>query len=103
MSLLVYLDLKGSEFSLPWIGTKESHLYVKNADITIIPLYVMLQSIILTYLIISDGILPSGNLISFRDLPGGNYCHAFQGDAPDRLANYFKDIHRLHQVCLKNR
>ncbi len=63
----------------------------------------MLQSIVLTYLTMSDGILPSGNLISFRELPdGSNYCHAFQGYAPDRLARYFKeDVHRLHQVCLK--
>lgn len=67
------------------------------------PLYVMLQSIILTYLTIADGILPSGNLISFRELPdGSNYCHAFQGYAPDRLSRYFKeDIQRLNQVCLK--
>lgn len=67
------------------------------------PLYVMLQSIIHTYLAMADGILPSGNLISFRELPdGSNYCHSFQGYAPDRLSNYFKeDIHRLHQICLK--
>ncbi len=72
-------------------------------DITGEPLYVMLQSIILTYLTMADGILPSGNLVSFRELPdGSNYCHAFQGYAPDRLSSFFKeDIHRLHQVCLK--
>lgn len=67
------------------------------------PLYIILKSIVLKYLTMSDGILPSGNLISFRELPGGsNYCHAFQGYAPDRLSTHFKeDIHRLHQVCLK--
>jgi Domain of unknown function (DUF3786) len=72
-------------------------------DTTGDPLYVMLKSLILTYLTMSDGILPSGNLISFRELPdGSNYCHAFQGYAPDRLSGYFKEgIHRLHQVCLK--
>ena len=72
-------------------------------DVTGESLYVMLQSIVLTYLTMSDGILPSGNLISFRELPdGSNYCHAFQGYAPDRLSNYFKeDIHRLHKACLK--
>ncbi|MCP4347663.1 MAG: DUF3786 domain-containing protein [Desulfobacterales bacterium] len=72
-------------------------------DATGDPLYVMLKSIILTYLTMSDGVLPSGNLISFRELPdGSNYCHAFQGYAPDRLSNFFnEDIHRLHQVCLK--
>lgn len=72
-------------------------------DTTGDPLYVMLKSIILTYLTMSDGIIPSGNLISFRELPDGSkYCHAFQGYAPDRLSNYFnEDIHRLHQVCLK--
>lgn len=67
------------------------------------PLYIMLKSIVLKYLTMSDGILPSGNLISFRELPGGsNYCHAFQGYAPDRLSKHFKeDIHGLHQACLK--
>lgn len=72
-------------------------------DATGDPLYIMLKSIVLTYLTMSDGILPSGNLISFRELPdGSNYCHAFQGYAPDRLTNYFKeDIHGLHQVCLR--
>lgn len=72
-------------------------------DTTGDPLYVMLQSIILTYLTLADGILPSGNFISFRELPdGSNYCHSFQGYAPDRLSGYFKgDIHRFHQVCLK--
>jgi hypothetical protein len=66
-------------------------------------LYVMLKSIVLTYLTMSDGTLPSGNFISFRELPdGNNYCHAFQGYAPDRLSNYFKeDNHRLQQACLK--
>jgi hypothetical protein len=72
-------------------------------DATGDPLYVMLKSIVLTYLTLSDGILPSGNLISFRELPdGSNYCHAFQGYAPDRLSKHFnEDIHRLHQVCLE--
>lgn len=72
-------------------------------DTTGEPLYIMLKSIILTYLTTSDGILPSGNLISFRELPSGrNYCHAFQGYAPDRLSKHFKEeIHSLRHVCLK--
>ncbi len=72
-------------------------------DATGDPLYIMLKSIVLTYLTMSDGILPSGNLISFRELPdGNNYCHAFQGYAPDRLSNHFNEnIHGLEQVCVK--
>jgi len=72
-------------------------------DTTGDPLYLMLKSIILTYLTMSDGILPSGYLISFRELPDGSqYCHAFQGYAPNRLSSYFNEnIHRLHQTCLK--
>jgi hypothetical protein len=67
------------------------------------PLYIMLQSIILTYLTISDGSPSLNKLISFRELPNGsNYCHAFQGYAPDRLARYLKqDIESLSKTCFK--
>jgi hypothetical protein len=67
------------------------------------PLYIMLQSIILTYLTISDGSPSLNKLISFRELPNGsNYCHAFQGYAPDRLARYLKqDIESLSKLALK--
>lgn len=72
-------------------------------DATGNPAYIMLQSIILKYLTRSDGILASGNLISFRELADGkNYCHSFQGYAPDRLSRFFKeDIQALYRVCSK--
>ena len=63
----------------------------------------MIQSIILSYLTISDGTLSSERLISFRELPdGSNYCHAFEGYAPGRLARYFQhDPGKFSTACLK--
>ncbi len=67
------------------------------------PESIMLQSVILSYLTTSDGTPPSNQLISFRELPdGNNYCHAFQGYAPDRLAKHFQqDIDKFSEACRK--
>ncbi len=74
---------------------------IKNSDGN--PESIMFQSIVLSYLTTSDGTLPSKKLISFRELPdGSNYCHAFQGYAPDRLASHFQqDIDGFIKTCSK--
>ena len=61
------------------------------------------QSILLSYLKISDGAPSSGRLISFRELPdGSNYCHAFEGYASGRLARHFQqNPGEFSKACLK--
>ncbi|MBC8446194.1 MAG: DUF3786 domain-containing protein [Chloroflexi bacterium] len=50
------------------------------------------QVLLLTYLRNSDGTPPTGSWLSFRELPDGGFYHrAFQGYAPDRLAQRFGD------------
>lgn len=51
-----------------------------------------LQVLLLTYLRNADGTRPTGSWLSFRELPDGGFYHrAFQGYAPDRLAERFGD------------
>ncbi|MDH7486540.1 MAG: DUF3786 domain-containing protein [Anaerolineae bacterium] len=50
------------------------------------------QVLLLTYLRNADGTPPTGSWLSFRELPDGGFYHrAFQGYAPDRLAQRFGD------------
>lgn len=65
------------------------------------PESLLVQSLILAYLTTADGTPYSQNLISFRELPDGhNYCHAFQGYAPDRLARHFnQDMEGFCGAC----
>lgn len=45
------------------------------------------QVLLLTYLRNADGTPPAGSWLSFRELPNGGFYHrAFQGYAPDRIA-----------------
>jgi hypothetical protein len=49
------------------------------------------QSLLLTYLQTADGAPAAGRWVSFRELPNGAFYHrAFQGYAPDRLAQNWK-------------
>lgn len=74
---------------------------IQNSDND--PESIVVQSILLSYLTTSDGTPPSKRLISFRELPdGSNYCHAFEGYAPGRLARHFQeDSDEFSKSCLK--
>ncbi|MDR3541674.1 MAG: DUF3786 domain-containing protein [Desulfosporosinus sp.] len=67
------------------------------------PESIMVRSIILSYLTTSDATPASEQLISFRELPdGSNYCHAFEGYAPGRIARHFRqDAEKFSKACLK--
>ncbi len=62
------------------------------------------EAIILEYLKRSDGTLPSGKWINFRELPGGgNYFQAFQGYGPDTLVKkWVFDVEGFDAACKKN-
>jgi hypothetical protein len=60
-----------------------------------------IQSLVLTYLQIADGVSPANRWISYRDLPDGNFYHqAFQGYAANRLIRHWgSDIESFIAAC----
>jgi len=63
-----------------------------------------LQVLLLTYLRNADGKRPTGSWLSFRELPDGGFYHrAFQGYAPDRLAQRFgNDLPAFRRAAEQN-
>jgi hypothetical protein len=77
----IRLRLLGEEYAVAWpqatVGRVEDGSDAR-ADV---------QVLLLTYLRNADGTPPAGSWLSFRELPNGGFYHrAFQGYAPDRIA-----------------
>ena len=62
-----------------------------------------LQTLVLYYLSTADGTLPSGNLVSFAELPNGRiYDRAFQGYTGDELVKKFgMDVDAYSLTCIR--
>lgn len=82
----VRLQLSGEDYTIGWpevVVHQEPDGGDTRPDI---------QVLLLTYLRNADGTPPTGSWLSFRELPNGGFYHrAFQGYAPDRLAQRFGD------------
>jgi hypothetical protein len=82
----IHLAMLGEEFSVRWPEVST----VRASDGS--PARPDLQVLLLTYLRNANGSRPTGSWLSFRELPDGGFYHrAFQGYAPDRLAERFGD------------
>ena len=66
------------------------------------PLALPVQALLMYYLATTDGIRPSGEWVSFADLPGGRiYAQAFQGYSGSLLTRAFgEDIQSFGRACL---
>jgi len=77
----IRLRLLGEEFAVAWPQATVRRVQDGSdarADV---------QVLLLTYLRNADGTPPAGSWLSFRELPNGGFYHrAFQGYAPDRIA-----------------
>jgi len=77
----IRLRLLGEEYAVAWPQATVRRLEDGSdtrADV---------QVLLLTYLRNADGTPPAGSWLSFRELPDGGFYHrAFQGYAPDRIA-----------------
>lgn len=73
---------------------------VRNSDGNELPSF--LQTLVLYYLSIADGTLPSGRWISFAELPNGRmYDRAFQGYTGNELVKIFGlDVDSLKTACV---
>ncbi len=77
----IHLRLLGEEYAVAWPQATVRRVEDGSdarADV---------QVLLLTYLRNADGTPPAGSWLSFRELPNGGFYHrAFQGYAPDQIA-----------------
>lgn len=93
----IRLELLGQAYVIDWpeaIVRPADEQQAARADIAVL---------LLTYLSNADGTPPAHNWVSFRELPDGGFYHrAFQGYAPDRLAQRFGDDIDAFRRAAKN-